>query len=75
MFPSIGVAAKPEKGSVVFWHNKDPTGNKILESKHGGCPVLYGVKWGKLEYCLKVNLILICFGYVTTLCSFKQMDP
>ena len=50
MFPSIGVAAKPEKGSVVFWHNKDPTGNKILESKHGGCPVLYGVKWGKLEY-------------------------
>ena len=52
MFPSIGVAAKPERGSVVFWHNKDPTGNKILESKHGGCPVLYGVKWGKLERIL-----------------------
>ena len=47
MFPGIGVAAKPQKGSVVFWHNKDSAGNKILESKHGGCPVLYGLKWGK----------------------------
>jgi len=45
VFPGIGVAAKPEKGSVVFWHNKDSAGNKILESKHGGCPVLYGLKW------------------------------
>jgi len=45
VFPGIGVAAKPQKGSVVFWHNKDSAGNKILESKHGGCPVLYGLKW------------------------------
>ena len=65
MFPGIGVAAKPEKGSVVFWHNKDSAGNKIFESKHGGCPVLYGLKWGKCACHLLADVLSICKHYVT----------
>jgi hypothetical protein len=65
VFPRIGVAAQPVKGSAVFWHNKDSAGRKILESNHGGCPVLYGTKWG--EYapgCFSFSLLKIDFSKI-----------
>ncbi|XP_050985263.1 prolyl 4-hydroxylase subunit alpha-1-like isoform X2 [Labeo rohita] len=45
VFPTVGVALKPEKGSAVFWYNLHKNGNVDLQTQHAGCPVLRGNKW------------------------------
>uniref|UniRef100_A0A673MQD1 Zgc:152670 n=2 Tax=Sinocyclocheilus rhinocerous TaxID=307959 RepID=A0A673MQD1_9TELE len=45
VFPQVGVALKPKKGSAVFWYNLHKNGNVDLNTKHAGCPVLRGNKW------------------------------
>ena len=47
VFPLAGAAATPSKGSAVFWYNLKPDGSTEHLSLHGGCPVLYGTKWGE----------------------------
>ena len=47
VFPNQGIAVTPTKGSLVFWYNLDPSGGQFMESLHGACPTLYGIKWGK----------------------------
>ena len=44
-FPKIGVAARPRKGTAVFWYNLDTDGRRDNRSLHGACPVVRGVKW------------------------------
>ncbi|XP_059097153.1 prolyl 4-hydroxylase subunit alpha-2-like isoform X1 [Tigriopus californicus] len=45
VFPLLGVSAKPEKGSAIFWINLHTTGKRDELTIHGGCPVLVGSKW------------------------------
>ncbi|XP_051721198.1 prolyl 4-hydroxylase subunit alpha-2-like [Ctenopharyngodon idella] len=45
VFPKVGVALKPKKGSAVFWYNLQKNGRVDLDTQHAGCPVLVGNKW------------------------------
>ncbi|XP_051721063.1 prolyl 4-hydroxylase subunit alpha-1-like isoform X4 [Ctenopharyngodon idella] len=45
VFPKVGVALQPEKGSAVFWYNLHKSGTVDLKTEHAGCPVLMGNKW------------------------------
>ena len=47
VFPNQGIAVFPKKGSMLFWYNLKQSGRKAVESLHGACPTLYGIKWGK----------------------------
>ncbi|CAG7836314.1 unnamed protein product [Allacma fusca] len=44
-FPMAGVAARPVKGSAVFWNNLFSSGNPDERTWHGACPVIMGEKW------------------------------
>ncbi|CAG7730130.1 unnamed protein product [Allacma fusca] len=44
-FTSLGVAAKPSKGSALFWYNVFSDGTTDWDVIHGACPVLIGEKW------------------------------
>lgn len=48
-FPLIKKAVFPEKGSAVFWLNLHADGIGDFRTKHAGCPVLVGSKWGRLS--------------------------
>ncbi|CAG7826179.1 unnamed protein product [Allacma fusca] len=44
-FTAVGVAARPVKGSAVFWFNLFTNGETDEPiSQHGGCPVIFGRK-------------------------------
>ncbi|KAK7163557.1 hypothetical protein R3I93_007569 [Phoxinus phoxinus] len=45
VFPKVGVTVHPKKGSAVLWYNLHRNGEKNLNTKHAGCPVLMGNKW------------------------------
>ena len=45
VFPMLGLAAFPPKGSALFWYNLKRDGQLFQESIHAGCPVLFGTKW------------------------------
>ena len=64
VFPNQGLAVFPRKGSLVFWHNLTRSGKKLVESLHGACPTLYGIKWGKIRCKLSLPF---CNQYFDTL--------
>ncbi|CAM4588632.1 unnamed protein product [Leuciscus chuanchicus] len=45
VFPKVGVAVQPKKGSAVFWYNLHRNGEVNWNTQHAGCPVLVGNKW------------------------------
>lgn len=45
-FPYIHIAVKPQKGSAVFWYNLNDSGEREFLTRHAGCPVIVGNKWG-----------------------------
>ncbi|XP_067220064.1 prolyl 4-hydroxylase subunit alpha-1-like [Chanodichthys erythropterus] len=45
VFPKVGVAVQPKKGSAVFWYNLHRNGEVNWNTEHAGCPVLVGNKW------------------------------
>ncbi|XP_048851383.1 prolyl 4-hydroxylase subunit alpha-2-like [Brienomyrus brachyistius] len=45
VFPLIGAALKPKKGSAVFWYNLLRNGQEDERTLHAACPVLTGSKW------------------------------
>nr|XP_023659254.1 prolyl 4-hydroxylase subunit alpha-2-like [Paramormyrops kingsleyae]XP_023659255.1 prolyl 4-hydroxylase subunit alpha-2-like [Paramormyrops kingsleyae] len=45
VFPLIGAALKPKKGSAVFWYNLLRNGQTDKRTLHAACPVLMGSKW------------------------------
>lgn len=49
-FPMIKRAVFPKKGTAVFWYNLYASGVGDLRTKHAGCPVLVGNKWGKSKW-------------------------
>lgn len=47
VFPAIRTALWPKKGSAAFWYNLHASGEGDYDTRHAGCPVLTGSKWGK----------------------------
>jgi len=47
VFPRLGIAAHPVKGSAVFWYNLLKNGERNTLMLHGACPVVFGNKWGR----------------------------
>ena len=45
VFPLIGVAARPQKGSALFWFNTQRSGIGDIHTMHAGCPIISGTKW------------------------------
>ncbi|KAM6956866.1 prolyl 4-hydroxylase subunit alpha-1-like [Aplochiton taeniatus] len=45
VFPDVGAAVKPKKGTAVFWYNLFPSGEGDYSTRHAACPVLVGNKW------------------------------
>lgn len=48
VFPLINVSLWPVKGAGAFWFNLYASGVGDLRTKHAGCPVLIGSKWGNI---------------------------
>ena len=47
IFTQLGIRVTPEKNSALFWYNLYKNGEGIVDTFHGGCPVLMGEKWGE----------------------------
>ena len=45
IFPQIGIANKPVKGSALLWFNTGSRNNPDSRIDHMGCPVIHGNKW------------------------------
>ncbi|ODM89783.1 Prolyl 4-hydroxylase subunit alpha-1 [Orchesella cincta] len=43
-FPYLGIAVRPEKGSVILWFPLHLNGKPDFRTMHGGCPVIFGTK-------------------------------
>ena len=52
-FPYLQIAVKPQKGSAVFWYNLNDSGEREFLTRHAGCPVIVGNKWG--NYLIHLN--------------------
>lgn len=72
VFPWLGVALQPVKGTAAVWFNLFPSGNGDLRTRHAACPVLQGSKWGINLFIhipiLRVNN-LICIHIFFLVCN------
>lgn len=62
-FPLIKTAVFPKKGTAVFWLNLFASGEGDLRTKHAGCPVLVGSKWGRFRRVNKRIIVRYLFSF------------
>lgn len=48
-FPYLKRLLMPRKGAAAFWYNMHADGVRDPRTLHGGCPIIVGSKWGKLQ--------------------------
>jgi prolyl 4-hydroxylase len=63
VFPWLGVALQPVKGTAAVWFNLYPSGNGDLRTRHAACPVLQGSKWGILFNKIEMQFVIIFMFY------------
>lgn len=61
VFPWLGVALQPVKGTAAVWFNLYPSGNGDLRTRHAACPVLQGSKWGILSKTILVKFYMYIY--------------
>ena len=47
------------QGDAAFWWNLKKSGEGDMLTRHAGCPVLVGSKWGELTSVVLSNTVLI----------------
>ncbi|KMZ62387.1 putative Prolyl 4-hydroxylase alpha subunit [Zostera marina] len=45
-----GYAVKPKRGDALLFFNLHPNSTEDMDSLHGGCPVIQGVKWSATKW-------------------------
>lgn len=58
-FPFLKTAVFPKKGAAVYWLNLHPDGIGDYRTKHAGCPVLVGSKWGEIDLKMIYHIIYV----------------
>ncbi|CAI7999267.1 Prolyl 4-hydroxylase subunit alpha-1 [Geodia barretti] len=88
VFPIVGARIQPFKGDAAFWWNLKKSGEGDMLTRHAGCPVLVGTKWGVLALRAQaLSIMLPCLVCRETcletrniinanefLCSLQQVD-
>ncbi|MXQ83786.1 hypothetical protein E5288_WYG002296 [Bos mutus] len=59
VFPDLGAAIWPKKGTAVFWYNLLRSGEGDYRTRHAACPVLVGCKWGRMARLISVEEKLV----------------
>lgn len=57
VFPQLGLAVFPRKGSAILWYNLYRNGKGDRRTQHAACPVLSGSKWGRYTCLLVLNYL------------------
>ncbi|ALC47609.1 PH4alphaPV, partial [Drosophila busckii] len=50
VFPNIGKAIFPKRGTAVMWYNLRHDGNGDPQTQHAACPVIVGSKWATTKW-------------------------
>jgi len=64
VFTEIGLKVPPVKGGAAFWWNLKKNGSGDFNTRHAGCPVLAGSKWGKFPTLSKK---LVCLQFTPSI--------
>ena len=59
VFPMLDVAVRPQKGSMLVWHNLYRNGTGNFQTMHASCPIVIGQKWSK---AFGISLIIFSEG-------------
>lgn len=62
-FPKLHLRIAPSKGAAAYWWNLKKSGQGDLRTRHAGCPVLVGSKWGMLIMIVIMIMITLLLNY------------
>ncbi|CAB1352975.1 unnamed protein product [Coregonus sp. 'balchen'] len=65
VFPDIGAALRPHKGSAVLWYNLLQNGEEDARTLHAACPVFVGNKWAAAHRMAAQRLQFLVLKTVT----------
>lgn len=63
----------PQKGAAIYWLNLHANGTGDSRTKHAGCPVLVGNKWGLYFFIFFFKYNLEIFFFIFLLVSNKWL--